>query len=56
MARRSCGKNIVKLARRGVCAASIRAFHKAELFKNCSDARIGQVRAAIHKCLARGRR
>jgi hypothetical protein len=53
---RSCGKKIVKLARRGSCAAAIRAFHKAEMFSHCSDARIGQVRGAIRKCFARGRR
>lgn len=54
--RRSCGKKIVKLARRGACAAAVRAFRKAALFSHCTDARIGQVRGAIHKCLARGRR
>lgn len=52
---RSCGKQIVSLARRGSCAAAIRAFHKAELWSHCSDARIGQVRAAIHRCLKRRR-
>lgn len=56
MPRQSCGKKIVQLARRGSCAAAIKAFHKAELFSHCTDARIGQVRGAIHKCLARGRR
>lgn len=52
--RRSCGVRIVALARRGNCAASIRAFHKAKLYTHCTDARIGQVRGAIHACLAKG--
>ena len=52
--RRSCGKNIIALARRGSCAAALRAYHKAHLHEHCSDARIGQVRAAIHACGVKG--
>lgn len=52
--RRSCGVRVVKLARSGNCAAAVRAYHKAKLHSHCSDARIGQVRGAIHACLAKG--
>jgi hypothetical protein len=52
--KRSCGIRVVALARRGNCAAAVRAFHKAKLYTHCTDARIGQVRGAIHACLAKG--
>lgn len=54
--RRSCGVRVVKLARNGNCAGAVRAFHKAQLYTHCSDARIGAVRKAIHACLAKGNR
>lgn len=52
--RRSCGKRIVALARKGKCAAAVRAYHTAKLYTHCTDARIGTVRGAIHACLAKG--